>query len=150
MEAQQACPECGALWQRGSTCEEAFHQLLFWENEDPTRGIVHHLMVLGYHLQHPSLYAPDGLEYSLQLLVDFVERGVSPQQVREQRGAAVDSRQRKWKIRARPGLHGSWRQPVRWSMTAQDVVKGGAEHYFESVQQWVRTILVDLRLSGNL
>jgi hypothetical protein len=107
-------------------------------------------MVLGYHLQHPSLYAPESLTYSLQLLVDFVERGISPQLAREQRGATVDSSQRKWKIRARPGLHGCYRQPVRWSMTAQDVVKSGADHYIESMQQWVRTILADLHLSGNL
>ncbi len=49
-------------------------------------------MVLGYHLQHPSLYAPDGLEYSLQLLVGFVERGVSPQQVRERSRAPLSIR----------------------------------------------------------
>ena len=150
MDVQQACPECEAVWQMGVTCLDHFHQMLFWENEDPQRGAVHHLMVLGYHLQHPSLYAPDGLEYSLQLLADFVEHGVSPQQVRKQRRSAVDSGKRKWKIRARTGLHGAYRRPVRWSMTAQDVVNAGAEHYIESVQQWVRAILADLRLSGNL
>ena len=125
--------------------------MLFWEAEYPAAGAeVHHLIVLCYHLQHPSLYAPDGLEYSLQLLADFVEHGVSPQQVRKQRRSAVDSGKRKWQIRARSGLHGTYRRPVHWSMTAQDVVNAGAEHYIESVQQWASAILADLRLSGNL
>ena len=65
--------------------------MLYWENENAERGVVHHLAVLSYHLQHPSLYSPAGLEYSLQLLVDFVEGRIPPQQVREQRGSEVGS-----------------------------------------------------------
>src|SRR5512145_2930017 len=69
-------PECNAPWQEGQTCQDHFHQMLFWENEHPPLGEVHHLMVLCYHLQHPSLYAPEGLEYAKGLLVDFIERGL--------------------------------------------------------------------------
>jgi hypothetical protein len=147
---QQTCPECGAIWRTGVTCEDHFHQMLYWENEDPERGVVHHLMVLGYHLQHPSLYSPDGLAYSLGLLVDFVEHGISTEQARKQNRSRVDSSQRNWKIRGKPGSQGSYSHPVRWHMTAQDVVNAGAERYVESVQQWARSILDDLRASGNL
>ena len=149
MHAQQTCPECGAIWQTEETCEDHYHQMLYWENEDPKRGIVHHLMVLGFHLQHPSLYSPDGLVYSLRLLSDFVERGVTPQQVRKQANSSVDSGQRKWKIRSKPGSQGSYKHPVRWSLTAQDVVHAGTDRYIDSVQQWAHLILVDLRSSGN-
>lgn len=56
MDASQRCAECGAAWTNGQTCEDHFHQMLFWEAENPRAGAeVHHLMVLCYHLQHPSL-----------------------------------------------------------------------------------------------
>ena len=149
-EMQITCPECEAVLQTGTICEEYFHQMLYWENEKAERGLVHHLAVLSYHLQHPSLYSPAGLEYSLQLLVDFVEGGISPQQVREQRGDEVDSSQRKWKIKGIPGAQGAYTHPLRWSMTAKDVVNAGADRYIDRVQAWAHSILVDLRASGNL
>ena len=136
--------------QTGETCERFFHQMLYWENENAERGVVHHLAVLSYHLQHPSLYSPEGLEYSLQLLVEFVEGGVSPEQVREQRGSEVDSSQRKWRIKGIPGTQGAYKYPVRWSLTAKDVVIAGADRYIDQVEAWARAILADLRLSGNL
>lgn len=133
----------------GLTCEDAFHQMLYWENEDPQRGVVHHLMVLSYHLQHPSLYAPDGLEYGIWLLVEFIEHDVSPQQIRKQSRFAVDSSLRAWKIGGKPGMQGAYRHSIHWRMTALDVVNAGAERYIENVQLWARTILNDLRASGN-
>ncbi len=100
-------------------------------------------------MQHPSLYSPAGLEYSLQLLVDFVEGEVSPEQAREQRGDEVDSSQRKWRIKGIPGTQGAYKYPVRWSLTARDVVTAGADRYIDRVAAWARAILADLRLSGN-
>ncbi len=123
--------------------------MLYWENEDPARGVVHHLMVLSYHLQHPSLYSPEGLEYGLQLLEDFLEGGVSPQQARRRNRRAVASDQRQWTIRSRPGRPGVYQSPVHWSMRALDVVEAGAEQYVPSVQQWARAILSDLRAAGQ-
>ncbi len=78
------CPECGALWRDGVTCADHFHQMLFWENEDSANWAVHHLTVLCYHLQHPSLYAPDGLEHATGLLIKFVDEGVDPRVLRVQ------------------------------------------------------------------
>jgi Family of unknown function (DUF5946) len=57
--------------------------MLFWENENPGYGQVHHLMVLSYHLQHPSLYSPEGLSAAIHLLTDFWERGVPTEEVRK-------------------------------------------------------------------
>ena len=77
MVAPQRCPECGASWTNGQTCDDYFHQMLFWEVENPGDGAeVHHLMVLCYHLQHPSLYSPAGLSEARRLLAEFVERGL--------------------------------------------------------------------------
>jgi hypothetical protein len=124
--------------------------MLFWETENPELGVVHHLMVLCYHLQHPGLYSPDGLRFSLQLLVDFVERGVSPQEIRQRNRTIVDSGNRKWKITGTSGARGSYEHPIQWSMAAADVVAGGSEHYCENVRAWARTMLEALIASGNL
>ena len=107
-------------------------------------------MVLDYHLQHLALYSPEGLEYGKQLLVDFLEGWATPKQVHKRREAEVDSRQRAWKVQGTPQAHGAYLHPVRWRLTAPDVVKAGAEAYIEQVQAWARHILADLRSSGNL
>ena len=137
---QTICPECGANHIGDRTCQDDFHQMLFWENEEPARGTVHHLMVLCYHLQHPSLYSREGLAYARTLLADFVERGVSSQEARRRNQEAVNSGQRDWSITARPGNKGGYEQPVGWGMTAADVVAGGADQYVENVQRWARSI----------
>jgi hypothetical protein len=146
--AIQLCPECQADWLDGHTCEEDFHQMLFWESENRANWVVHHLMVLCYHLQHPSLYSPEGLTYSHQLLVDFVEKGISPGEVRQNRKADVASGNRNWKITARPNHHGAYDRSIQWPMTARDVVACGAEHYIESVRVWADSVYETLRGVG--
>ncbi len=96
------CPECGATWHDGETCENDFHQMLFWEHEDSSRWEVHHLTVLCYHLQHPSLYSQDGLANGIQLLTAFVRDGISPAEIRRTNSDKVNSLNRDWKITARP------------------------------------------------
>jgi hypothetical protein len=146
---KQHCPECGAAWADGNACTEAFHQMLFWEAEDPALGVVHHLTVLCYHLQHPSLYSPETLNGAKQLLIDFVERGVSPQTVRQRDRTKLDSGNRSWKIKGTAGSHGAYSNPIRWSMTAPDVTARGMEHYQENVRAWAQSILTSMRDSHN-
>jgi Family of unknown function (DUF5946) len=140
MEAPATCPECGAAWKAGETCETHFHQMLFWEAEYLALGEVHHLTVLCYHLQHPSLYSPEGLNEARRLLVEFVEHGASPVEVLKRNRARVDSGKRDWKITATTTSFGSYDPPIHWPMTVVDVVAGGADHYCDNVRQWARAI----------
>jgi hypothetical protein len=114
--------------------------MLFWENEDPARGEVHHLMVLCYHLQHPSLYSAEGLRHARGLLTDFVENGLSPEQARNRNRERVDSGKRDWSITARPGDLGAYDRPIQWTMTAADVVAGGVEGYCGNVRGWAKAV----------
>ena len=141
---QTTCPECGAPWTGGRTCADDFHQLLFWENERPELGEVHHLMVLCYHLQHPSLYSAEGLAHARQLLDTFVTENLSPEEVRRRQRAAVDSGGRGWIVTARPGNHGAYERPPAWQLRAQDVVAGGPDQYRENVRRWAGAIVRDL------
>lgn len=143
------CPECGAEVADGQTCRDYFNEMLYWENEDPARGIVHHLMVLCYYLQHPSLYSAEGLAVGRELLADFVERDIDPQQVRRNNQGRVDSSRRSWSITARPGNHGSYERPIVWAMTAADVVAGGAENYVDNVQDWAGWVYGTLTEGGH-
>ncbi|MBX3063421.1 MAG: hypothetical protein KF726_10630 [Anaerolineae bacterium] len=144
------CPECGASWQDGLTCQDYFYQMLYWENEYPGHGVVHHLLVLCYHLQHPRLYSAEIMPGVLKMLYDFVEGGVSPQEMRRSMRARVDSGKRDFKITARADSQGSYSHPVHWTMRAGDVVARGADEYIASVNLWARSMLDALRKSGNL
>ncbi len=124
--------------------------MLFWENEYPEFGRVHHLMVLCYNLQHPGLYSPEGLVYGLQLLVDFVENGLTPAGARQRGREQASSDTRSWKVTARPGDRGAYPHPVQWRMRAGDITAAGPKSYLENVPTWARNILADLRASGNL
>ena len=149
MQTPTRCPECGTDWSGGQTCTDHFHTLLVWEWEHQLLDM-HHLLVLGYHLQHPSLYSPDGLRYSQGLLVQFVEQGIPPQEMRKRMSREVDSGSRQFKIKGTPESHGAYAFPVGWAMTAADVVAAGPERYYDSVRVWADGVLQSLCESGNL
>ena len=150
MTDTQVCSKCGAVLPEGATCETNFHQMLFWEAEEPTRGVVHHLMVLCYHLQHPSLYSPDGLANGIQLLTSFVRDGISPAEIRRTMSDKVNSKNRQWKVTARPDSKGIYAHPVVWTMRAADVVARGVDHYVDSVREWAQSVYNVLQASENL
>lgn len=148
-EPAKVCPECGAVWADGPTCTDHFHTLGFRELDHRLYD-VHHLMVLCYHIQHPSLYSPEGLAQAHGLLVIFLEQDVSPQTVRQQITGPMDSGVRTHKIAGTLEAHGRYAQPVVWSMRVGDVAAAGIEHYYASVRAWARAVLDDLRRSGNM
>ncbi len=144
------CPECGAEGSQ-ATCEDNFHQFLYWEQADMERlGVVHHLMVLSYYLQHPSLYSPDGLAFAQELLVDFVARGITPAEIRRRERNNLDSGKRSFSMKGTPEAHGTYHRPLVWTMRASDVVAGGKENYVENVRAWAQSICDSLAASGNL
>jgi hypothetical protein len=136
--AEERCPECGAVWRDGVTCTDHFHQMLVWEFEVPEAGVVHHLTVLCYYLQHPSLYTPDGLTFGKSMLKAFVEDRVSPVEMRRRNRDIVASDKRGWKIsNGEPGSHG---QQIAWPVTIVDVAPLGLDRYAERVEAWARSV----------
>lgn len=146
----QTCPECGAVWHEGETCETDFHQMLFWEHEDSSRWEVHHLAVLCYHLQHPTLYSQDGLTNAIGLLTAFVRDGVAPSEIRRTTKDKVNSKNRDWKITARPDSKGVYKHPVTWTMRAPDVIARGADQYVESVREWAQRAYDSIQSAENV
>jgi hypothetical protein len=101
----QACPECGSHWLAGETCQDLFYQLMYWELDAPCLfQQAHHLSVLSYHLQHPSLYSPEGLSWAIKLLTDLYEGDVHPRDTITRDREKLDSGKRDFKFRGKPGL----------------------------------------------
>lgn len=119
--------------------------MLAWEWEYPGYWDVHHLMVLCYHLQHPSLYSPETLQHGIKMLEAFVKDGVSPQEMRQRNSAAVNSHNRTWKITGTTDAHGVYDPPIQWNYTAATVIANGAEQYCESVRAWAKATYETLR-----
>jgi hypothetical protein len=150
MERNTICPECGTAWQDDLTCQEHFHQLLAWEAEYPDKTYaVHHLLVLCYHLQHPHLYSPQGLQGAKKLLAEFVDQGITPGEARRRQRAVVDSGNRAWKITGTPTFYGAYAHPIQWPMTVVDVTAAGVDAYLDTVKAWARSMNEALKASGN-
>ena len=122
------------------TCQDLFHQLLYWESEVPENGSVHHLMVLCFYLQHPSLYSQDGLLYARQLLEEFLINRISPAQIRSDRKALLSSKSRKWKVAGSQNSRGTYGKQVQWKMTARNVVEAGIHQYIGSINEWAESV----------
>lgn len=140
----ERCPQCGAEWVNGVTCEDHFYQMLAWEFENPEAGAVHHYTVLCYHLQHPDQYSPEGLRDAIQLLKTFID-GKSPAEVRRERRDVVDSGNRDWKFKGGGAVYDP---DVRWTMTIAETIDGGLVGYAERVEAWARSVYESLEAAG--
>lgn len=135
------CPECGALESEEQSCRAAFDESLVLEFTDPEYGVVHHLTVAAYMLQHSSKLSRAGWLYMRQLLREFLVENKPPAEVRKQYGARVDGKNRDWKITSRDD------KPVIvqvvWTKTILDVRKQSADLYCLDITTWARAVLDD-------
>ncbi|HET6847144.1 MAG TPA: DUF5946 family protein [Anaerolineales bacterium] len=129
------CRECG-----GIDCEARFHECLALEFADPEYGVVHHLTVATYMLQHSARLSLEGWLFERQLLEDFILNGADPAQIRRAHRADVDNARRKFKFRSING------RPLfdnfAWPMTILDVRKEPPRAYREDITAWARKTLL--------
>ena len=130
------CPECGAP---EILCKPRFDEFLVLEFTDAGYGVVHHLTVATYMLQHSSKLTREGWLHMRGLLREFLVENKPPAFIRRQNRDLVDSGKRKFKIASKDGL------PVitksTWTKTILDVRTGNAEAYCEDVTAWARSAL---------
>ncbi len=145
------CPECGAKHPSpNQTCNDDFNTLLAWETEDESRWAVHHLSVLSYHLQHPSIYSQEGLEGAIKLLTEFIETNITPEQVRRREKDRLNANRRRFKVTSDDGSRGTYKHPIVWPMTTADVVALGPQNYVQNVNTWAMSIYNTLKATDNL
>jgi hypothetical protein len=134
------CPECGAP---EILCQTRFEEFLALEFTNSGYGIVHHLTVAAYMLQHSSKLTREGWFYERELLYEFLVENKPPAFIRKQNRGLLDSGKRIFKIKSRDG------KPVinktSWMKTILDVCAENAEVYCEDVTGWARAVLEDVQ-----
>src|SRR5690349_4727001 len=120
-----SCPQCGADFPAGETCEARFHLLLVREFENPAYGAVHHFTVPCYMLQH-NAYSRAGWLESRALLARFVQ-GLPPAVAWQENRLQVDSGKRVWSFTRGDKL--AEVDQLAWTRTIADVRLDTAEHY---------------------
>jgi hypothetical protein len=133
------CPECGAA---GAACELRFHECLALEFSDEAYGVVHHLTVAAYMLQHSSKLTREGWLHERKLLREFLIENKPPATVRRQSRDLVDSIRRTFKIKSTDGK--SVINKTSWKMTILDIQMESAEEYCKDVTAWARSVLEDV------
>lgn len=134
------CPQCGAVFATGETCQDYFDTCQLKEIEQPAYYAVHHLSVPCYMLQH-NLYARDGWLEVRKLLGKFVYDGWTPAMARRHYRVAADSRHRTWRFTKGSRLPGV--EDIAWSCTIAGVKLTTAEIYCADVRHWAESILAD-------
>jgi len=138
------CPDCGAVIKDDLTCRSIFDEFLVREFTDPEYGVVHLLTVACYMIQHGQ-YSDDALIWMEQRLRDYLEKGLSSEQIRRRAMKETDQGKRDWIVTRRPG--DPPQRQIAWSMTIVDValrVKD-AESYRESVKEWAHITLREMK-----
>ena len=110
------------------------------EIDDPAYGIVHHLTVPAYMLQHNG-HSRDGWLYSRALLAEFVHGGLSPVDARRRNRRALDSGNREWSITRGPKFERF--DQIVWTRTIADLRFDDAESHCADVRAWATAVLAD-------
>lgn len=118
-----------------------FDEFLVLEFTDVNYGVVHHLTVTAYMLQHSSKLTREGWLHERELLREFLVENKPPAFIRRQNRDLVDSGKRKFKIKSRDG------KPVidktNWTKTILDVRWENAEVYCAGINAWAKAVLED-------
>jgi hypothetical protein len=142
------CPTCGAIHTDATSCEDDFHQMLYWEHELMAEGTVlletHYLMVASYHLQHPHIYSSEALAGVHSDVAAYLAGSRSLDQIRSALHETARSDKRKTTITARDGNHGGYATPVEWTTRALDVVAAGKAQYVDRVRAWAESVIATL------
>jgi hypothetical protein len=145
------CDECGAKLIDADSCREYLNEMIKWDFEDFLGvGKVHHLTVLSYNLQHPSVYSVKGLQNAKETLVEFIKNPTQYATHGAYDREKLASDVRDWKISGTPESHAEYATRPQWHMLASKVVRGGLGNYVDNVIKWNETVLCDLRDTGNL
>ena len=137
------CPECGALQTETMTCQMAFDTFLILEFSDPAFGRVHFLTVACFMLQH-GRYSDAGIVWLHETLGEYLEKELTPTQLRQFAARNTSSQTRTWKVTRTaddPPL-----PRVAWSMTIMDVAAQytDAASYCALITQWGRVTLREM------
>lgn len=130
-----ACADCGAI-----DCEVSFHACLAADFTDPDYGVVHHLVVSAYGLQH-GWYPAEAEPAMVDFLIRHLDRPPGDHDRRRIR-AAVDG---PVQVRARQPRS----RNIEWEHHVRDVDRSSPESYAATVRRWAGSIATTLLDGGH-
>ena len=134
------CVQCGATYSDGDSCENKFSTILAKEFESPEYGVVHHLSVPCYYLQH-NLYSKEGWLAARQLLKQFISGEMTPDIARVKIRNNFDANNKPFSTTE--GEKFTKIDVIAWNMTIADVRLSTAETYCFDVLRWAESIIKD-------
>lgn len=139
-DLRESCPECGAAWTSGLSCEEMFHQVLAWEAEDFDLLSEHFLTVACYNLQHPAMFQEEAIDNLKGGLILRIDQNAQVSELRRRAAQKFNGSQRVLRpVNERHAVLNSW------SMTIADVhATGRAEGAADRVRNWGRRVRTEL------
>ncbi len=143
LQPPAVCPLCGAPQTEELSCQKAFDEFLQLEFTDPDYGVVHMLTVASFMIQHQQ-YSDTALVWiEAQLRAHLA--GTSPEYIRRQAQAQVDSTGRSWKIKRAAGDRAL--PAIAWSMNIVDVYERceDAASYCALIRAWAQRVLTEMQ-----
>jgi len=142
------CPECGAPLSSEEGCTQRFHHLLALEMTDPEYGVVHHLTVAAYMLQHSGQLSRLGWLSLRDLLTQFLsDESFTPALARARNRKAVDNKNRSWSFTKGERL--VLPTGFTWSRTILSVDCTTPVQYRQDIEVWARSVLDDAALVSS-
>jgi hypothetical protein len=123
------CLHCGV-----DDCEALFHECLVRDFTDADYGIMHHLTVGAYMLQHNS-YTDEMASTMAEFVLEHLDRPPGDTEKRRIR-AWTDGAQRV----TRRGAISPLAPPGGWPLTIADIDIGDAESYRATVRAWAEAV----------
>ncbi len=138
-ETDSRCPECGAAWAGGKTCEEIFHEFLTLEFENYNgEGEVHFYTVASYMIQHQR-YSSEGFEWIREQLRNALAGELSIQEIQAVAGKTAGQDKRNWKITRDKNT--PIQPPLNWPITIVDVYQDTSANYNARILNWAQSIV---------
>lgn len=138
MAAMTQCPICGADWRTGMTCEDAYHILIAREFVDPLAGMVHHLTVLCYMIQHDQ-YTQSAYDWARASLEKIILQNLTTDELRL--SARSFARQKQTGIVRNPNTPSVVRPKTAWTMTVVDAAQAtDSKEHVALVKSWARAV----------
>ena len=134
------CEKCGGSFNNREGCADRYQRALANEFENPEYGIVHHLTVPCYHLQH-NLYSKEGWIKVRQILHQFLNEGLTADKARNINRDIYDNGKRNYSITK--GETFADVDKINWTFTIADIHFDTPEVYCNTIKTWAISILKD-------
>ncbi|WEG18944.1 DUF5946 family protein [Alkalihalophilus pseudofirmus] len=137
------CIECGASQIDWLSCYEMFQFPLVWEHNDPKLYALHFWLVSCYMIQHPSNFTKDGYHQLVNLFIEAYDGEWDTDYILIKNREMVGNITNITNPTANEKRERTYR---KWSITIEDIYKGGEVNAIDSINNWKEKIRINLNV----